>query len=95
MVGHTRGTSDTRRIRRLKTPRALQVEAAADGTPLRLKLGGAWQDVTPARGMWRVEQHWWRGEPVRRDYYRVAPQDGPQLTLYHDRVSGKWFRQEY
>jgi hypothetical protein len=59
-------------------------------------VGGAWQDVSLARGMWRVEQHWWRGgEPVSRDYYRVAPQDGPQLTLYHDLVSGGWFRQEY
>jgi hypothetical protein len=56
---------------------------------------GAWQDVKLARGVWRLDQHWWRGEPVRRDYYRVAPEDGPQMTLYHDLVSGEWFRQEY
>jgi hypothetical protein len=28
-------------------------------------------------------------------YYRVAPEDGPPLTIYHDLVSGSWFRQEY
>lgn len=94
MVGHTRGTADTRRIRRLKTPRAVEVEASEDGVPLRVRLG-TWQDVTLVRRPWRIDQHWWRSEPVRRDYYRVAPEDGPPLTLYHDLVSGGWFRQEY
>ena len=100
----------------------MEVEASADGAPLRVRLTphpptppranghtgkpantsmlangqmGAWQDVKLARGVWRLDQHWWRGEPVRRDYYRVAPEDGPQMTLYHDLVSGEWFRQEY
>ncbi len=95
MVGHTRGTADTRRIRRLKTPRSVEVETAADGTPLRVQLGSAWQDVTSVRRPWRIDQHWWRGEPVRRDYYCLAPADGPPLTLYHDLVGDEWFRQEY
>jgi len=95
MVGHTRGTTATRRIRRLKTPDAVTVAASEDGTPLRLRLRSGWQDVTLVRRPWRIAQHWWRGEPIRRDYYRVAPEDGPPLTVYHDLVSGKWFRQEY
>ena len=95
MVGHTGRTSDTRRIRRLRTPRPLEVEASASGEPLRVRLGSAWQDVSPVRAVWRLDQHWWRSEPVRRDYYRVAAEDGPQVTLYHDLVSDAWFRQEY
>ena len=65
MVSHPGRTTDTRRIRRLKSPRALEVEAAEDGTPL------------------------------RRDYYEVAPEDGPPVTVYHDQVSGEWARQAY
>jgi len=95
MVGNTRAASDARRIRRLKTPRGVEVEAGGDGTPLRLRLVRAWQDVSLVRRPWRVDQHWWRGEPVRRVYYRVAPEDGPPLTIYHDLISGEWFRQEY
>ena len=95
MVGHTRATADTRRIRRLKTPGAIEVAASSDGVPLRVRFGGGWQDVSLIRRPWSIDQHWWRGEPVRRDYYRVAPQDGPPLTVYHDLVSGDWFRQEY
>ena len=95
MVSHTRTAADTRRIRRLKLPSPVEVEASNQGVPLRLKLAGAWQDVTLVRRPWRIDQLWWRGEPVRRDYYRVAAEDGPPLTLYHDLISGEWFRQEY
>jgi hypothetical protein len=95
MVGNPRTTADTRRIRRLKTPEAIEAEVSAEGAPVRLRLGAAWQDVAPVRRPWRVDQHWWRGEPVRRDYHRVMPVGGPPLTVYHDLVSNEWFRQEY
>ena len=95
MVGNTGRTADTRRIRRLRQPRALEVEAAGDGTPLRMRIGGGWQDVTPARRPWYVDQHWWRGEALRRVYYDVVPEDGPPMTIYRDRESGAWARQQY
>jgi hypothetical protein len=95
MVGHTRGTATTRRIRRLKTPQAFVVESDRDGAPLRVRLNGAWLDVTPLQRPWRVDQYWWRGEPVRRDYCRVVTENGPPLTLYRDLITDQWFRQEY
>ena len=95
MVNDTGRTPDTRRIRRLKSPGAIEIEAGADGVPVRLRLRDRWCDVTLARGPWRVDQHWWRESPISRVYYRVAPEDGPALTIYQDLVSGSWFRQEY
>jgi hypothetical protein len=95
MVGNTGRTADPRRIRRLRPPRAFEVEADLEGVPLRINLGSAWQDVTLARKPWRIDQHWWRDDHVQREYFRVAPEDGPPLTVYHDLVSGAWARQEY
>ena len=95
MVGNTRRTADPRRIRRLKSPQALEVEADASGVPLRLRLGGDWQQVTLAAKPWRLDQYWWRGEPIRREYFRVSPEAYPAFTLYHDLVTGAWSRQEY
>jgi hypothetical protein len=63
--------------------------------PLRLRLGGAWQDVHLVRPPWRIDQHWWRAEPISRLYCRVAPDDNPPITVFHDLVSKQWFRQEY
>jgi hypothetical protein len=95
MVSHTGRTSDPRRIRRLKSPGAVEVEAGPEGAPLRVRLHGQWQDVSLTRRAWRIDQHWWRAEPIVRLYYRVAPQDGPAFTLYHDLVKDEWRRQEY
>jgi len=63
--------------------------------PLRLRLYGELQDVALVRRPWRIDQHWWRGDPIRRDYFRVAPEDRTPLTVYHDLVSGEWARQDY
>ena len=95
MVGTARGTADTRRIRRLKPPLAVEVEADEQGAPRRLRASRAWREVALTRRPWRVDQHWWRGEAVSRVYYRVAPQDGPPLTIYRDLMGGGWYRQEY
>jgi hypothetical protein len=57
--------------------------------------GAGWQDVTLVRRPWRIDQHWWREGPISRLYYRVAPADGPPLTVYHDLISDEWSRQEY
>ena len=95
MVGNTRRAPDTRRIRRLKPPLAIDVEAGEDGAPRRLRAGSTWCEVALTRRPWRIDQHWWRGEEVSRMYYRIALKDGPPLTIYHDLVSGEWYRQEY
>jgi hypothetical protein len=71
------------------------VETSEDGVPRRLLLDGVWQDVSLTRRPWRIDQLWWRGEPVRRLYYRVAPEDSAPITLYRDLISGAWARQGY
>jgi hypothetical protein len=63
--------------------------------PIRINLGGAWQDVALVRKPWRIDQHWWRADIIQRLYFRVLPEDGQVLTIYHDLVSDSWSRQEY
>jgi len=64
-----------------------------DGRPPR---AAAPRPVTLLRRPWRIDQLWWRpGEIVSRLYFRVAPEDGPPITLYQDLLSGRWYQQEY
>jgi hypothetical protein len=71
------------------------VQPDAEGVPLRVRLGSAWRDVKLARRPWRIDQYWWRDEPVSRMYYRVMLDDGSPFTIYNDLISGEWARQEY
>ena len=39
----------------------------------------------------RIETAWWRGQLVRRDYYRVEIEDGRWFWLFRDLRNGRWF----
>ena len=95
MVGDPGRTPGPRRVRRLKEPRPLTVEAGPDGIPVALITSGGRHAVSLVRRPWRIDQLWWRVNPVSRVYFQVAPEDGPPLTLFHDLVRGGWWRQEY
>ena len=95
MVRDPGGALRAHRVRRLKEPRPISVRESKTGEPLCVLLHEVWRVVEVTRGVWYIDQQWWRGEPVRRAYYRVAPEDGPPLTVFKDLISGEWFRQEY
>jgi len=95
MVSHTGRSSDPRRVRRLKSTQAVEVKDGDDGVPVSMRVHGVWQNVSLVRRPWRIDQHWWRSEPISRLYYRVAPDDGPALTIYYDFRTKTWARQEY
>ena len=44
---------------------------------------------------WRIDDEWWRENPVSRIYWRVALEDGRVVDVFRDLASGKWWRQAY
>jgi hypothetical protein len=44
---------------------------------------------------WRIDDEWWRAEPVSRLYYNVLLVSGQRLVLYKDLITGDWYEQEY
>lgn len=81
------------------------VSVAPDGPPQSFMvrsrqrpLGGS-RAATQARllrivrhwGPERIETAWWRGQLVRRDYYRVEIEDGRWFWLFRDLRNGRWF----
>jgi protein ImuB len=47
--------------------------------------------VRVAAGPWSLEEGWWRGEPVQRDYWDVELSGGGLYRIYRDRDTGEWF----
>ncbi len=61
--------------------------------PVSLRLHGRWFEVGSVEDVWRIDDEWWREEAVSRMYYRCAVDGGMSVTVFHDLVTGKWYRQ--
>ena len=61
--------------------------------PAAVYVGRRWMRVREVLDAWRIDDEWWREQPISRLYYRVLLEDGMALTLFHDLLSGRWSRQ--
>ena len=78
----------------LNTPGRLQVEEDAKGRPsvVRRKRRLYIQGI---EDYWRVDDEWWRPEPVSRIYYLINLNTGQSMVIYKDLIHGNWYRQSY
>ncbi|REJ71684.1 MAG: DNA polymerase Y family protein [Planctomycetota bacterium] len=80
-----------RPLRLRTTPLAVQViSVVPQGPPIRFFSEGAVHTVARCWGPERIETGWWRGKPIRRDYYRVETRSGRHCWLFRT-PSGGWF----
>ncbi len=79
------------RIRPVNAPQPSVVQTGPNGAPA--VVDGS--EVTSLQARWRIDDEWWRSAPVHRSYFQVALANGNAVTLYHDLVSGAWYRQRY
>ncbi len=75
--------------RGLAKPRAASVSAGPGGAPRSL----AGRSVEAVREDWVVEDRWWTGRPLRRRYFELVLEDGRNVVVFRDLVSGHWFAQ--
>jgi hypothetical protein len=75
--------------RRLSIPRRVAVRAAGDGVPQTV----ADREVEAVRESWLVEDRWWTDRPLRRRYWEIVTTCGSNEVVFHDLISGRWWRQ--
>jgi hypothetical protein len=76
----------------VNTPEPVRVEADASGLPLAVRTPRRVR-VAAIEDRWRIDDEWWRKEPVARLYYSVLLAPGDKWVLYHDLASGEWYKQ--
>jgi protein ImuB len=73
-------------------PLPLQVLTAVNQKPpARFRDEQHWHAVIHYWGPERIETGWWRGNSVRRDYYRVETETGQWFWIYRQLDNGHWF----
>ena len=71
-------------------PEPIEVEAGADGVPLRI----AGVRVEAVREQWLVEDRWWTPKPLQRAYFEVVLIDGRNLVVFCEPPDGvRWYEQ--
>ena len=89
MVAHSRDQGDSRAARRLNEPTAARV-VVDDEVPTAINRVG----VASVREEWHVVDRWWTEEPVRRRYFEVVLDNGRNVVVFRDELTGNWFRQQ-
>jgi hypothetical protein len=95
MLATPGGADSPPALRRLNTPRPVQVQAAAGGAPCALLRNGQRLAVAEVLDHYRTDDRWWTAEPVSRSYYELLLDDGRTVTVFRDDASGGWYEQRY
>lgn len=93
MVKDTRKTAGPGDIRSLNEPTILLTKVAENGLPVTLKFRGRWLNVESVPDMWRINDEWWREQPVSRNYFTCVLDGGIKLTVFQDLISEQWYSQ--
>ena len=94
MVQDTGKTLRADTYRSLNLPEPVEVTEDSMGFPLGIKMPRR-QSVSIIEGRWRIDDEWWRQEPVLRLYFSVRLASGHSLVLYKDLIDNCWYRQSY
>ena len=79
-------------IKPVNLPEPVVVEENPDGTPAMLKAKRR-QKIASIEDSWRIDDEWWRTEPISRRYHTVLLASGLRIVLYKDLIRGSWYRQ--
>lgn len=80
--------------RPLNMPEALFVEENPSGSPVAIKLKQR-RKIIGVEDCWRIDDEWWRSEPVSRMYYAVILDSGRKMILSKNLIDNKWYQQSY
>ena len=94
MVENTGTSLYTDTCKPVNTPEQVSIEEDASGLPVAVRLPQR-QHITAIEDRWRIDDEWWRREPVSRIYYAVLLTSGQRLVFYKDLIKGGWYRQSF
>jgi hypothetical protein len=94
VVENTGTTLRADAYRPVNLPEPVQVKEDTEGNPAVIRLLKR-QKVISIEDCWRIDDEWWRREPVSRLYHTVRLASGQRLMVFKDLITGSWYRQSY
>jgi hypothetical protein len=72
----------------------VHIKTDAQGRPTAVLIHQRWHQVQDILEVWRIDDEWWRAQPVSRMYYRVEMTVSGAMVFFQDLLSGTWYRQQ-
>ena len=94
MVAHSGKTLCSGAFKSVNLPEVVEVVEDGAGRPLEIRLPPK-QTVAEIEDRWRIDDEWWRAEPVSRLYYSVLFRSGQKLVVFKDLLKNEWYKQVY
>ena len=94
MVADTGKTLRADTTKPVNLPEPLSVKESPTGLPIAVKLKRR-QTIIAIEDCWRIDDEWWRSEPVSRLYYAVILASGQRMVLSKNLIDKYWYRQSY
>jgi hypothetical protein len=94
MDADTRKSIRTDASKPLNMPESLSVEENPAGLPTAVKLKQRHRIIT-IEDYRRIDDEWWRSEPISRIYYAVTLDSGRRMVLCHNLIDNRWCSQSY
>ncbi len=77
---------------KLNTPREVNVKEDLAGFPVAIFSKGR-KLVQTVDDSWRIDDEWWRTEPISRIYYAVILDTGQRIVIFKDNFEKCWYKQ--
>ena len=94
MVKDTGKTLHPGAFKSVNTPEAVEVDESPAGLPMSLK-DRRKQTIASIYDRWRIDDEWWRVEPLSRIYYATVLASGQKLIVFKNLIDNRWYRQAY
>ena len=78
--------------RPVNAPEPIEVEEGPSACPQAVKTPRR-QTVAAIDNMWRIDDEWWRREPISRLYYSIRLDSGYRLVLFKNLFNNHWYQQ--
>ena len=78
--------------KQVNTPQPVAVDEDAEGEPVAVGSPRR-REIAAIEDRWRIDDEWWRSQPVSRIYFKARLASEQKLLLYKDLITGCWYRQ--
>ncbi|MBI4301679.1 MAG: hypothetical protein HY664_03650 [Chloroflexi bacterium] len=92
MVEDTREKAGPGALRPIGLPQPIEVRVVPNGWPVAVRAGHRWL-MAQIVGRWRIDDEWWREQPVSRMYFEIVLENGHHWVIFQDLIGNIWFRQ--